>query len=118
MRLFIFPEDKRQPVEKLDMQAEQFEAFLQDHNVVVKKTSVAKGGEILLWYKDTTYRLLNLPPRVEWQHLIKGPTDYPEGSTIRILLERKADRKAAQQRFDAARKALQQRQRGAQDDCP
>jgi hypothetical protein len=97
MVLIIRPAQPRQAEEHLDMR-EEFERFLQEHNVKREHPSQESPGCVLLWDKGRVQgRLVNLPPRKQWEHLIKQPEDYPEGSITRILLERKAKRKTALQ---------------------
>jgi hypothetical protein len=93
MQLIIIPKKERQTAGRLDTR-EGFETFLHEHNVKAKKPFTPTRGAILLWDGRAMYQLMNLPPRKQWQHLIKEAADYPESIT-RTLLERKAKRKAA-----------------------
>ncbi|SRR6266851_4807361 len=100
MRLITFALDGM--YEMHDMK-DEFLNFLEENDVRGEPTHTAVGGQTLVFYEDIFYRLLNLPPRDQWQTFIKKPADFPEGSAIRFLRERKEAREAAQKRFDDER---------------
>jgi hypothetical protein len=101
MRLIIFAVGGMYTIH--DMKNE-FVNFLEEHGVHGEPTHTAVGGQTLLFYEDMFYCLFNLPPKAQWQQFIKEPADFPAGSAIRFLRERKEARETAQKRCDGERK--------------